>query len=120
MKSGLGAEKLQMDDRHTLQNTLALLYVVAWRILQLRDMNRFLPDAAAETLMDETELKDLAAVTGAPVKTAAEVVRALAKLAGFPSYPSAGRPGVRTLWEGLRRLEGAVYGWKLARSETEL
>ena len=27
MKSGLGAEKLQMDDRHTLQNTLALLYV---------------------------------------------------------------------------------------------
>jgi hypothetical protein len=120
MKSGLGAEKLQMDDRHTLQNTLALLYVVAWRILQLRDINRFLPAAPAATLMDETELKVLAAVTGAPVKTAAEVVRAIAKLAGFPSYPSAGRPGVRTLWEGLRRLEGAVFGWKLARGETEL
>jgi hypothetical protein len=120
LKSGLSAEKLQMDDRHTLQNTLALLYIVAWRVLQLRDMVRFLPDAPAETLLDETERKVLAAATGHPVKTAAEAVRAIAQLAGFPSYPSAGRPGVRTLWEGLRRLEGAVFGWKLARGETEL
>ena len=120
LKSGLGAERLQMDDRHTLQNTLALLYVVAWRVLHLRDLSRFLPDASADTLLDETERAVLAAATGQPVTTAAEVVRAIARLAGFPSYPSAGRPGVKTLWEGLRRLEGAVFGWKLARGEVQL
>jgi len=120
LKSGLGAERLQMDDRHTLQNTLALLYVVAWRVLHLRDTARFLPDASADTLLDETEREVLAAATGRPVTTAAEALRAIARLAGFPCYPSAGPPGVKTLWEGLRRLEGAVFGWKLARGEVQL
>lgn len=120
LKSGLGAERLQMDDRHTLQNTLALLYVVAWRVLHLRDLSRFLPDASADALLDDTEREVLAAAVGQPITTADDVVRAIARLAGFPSYPSAGRPGVKTLWEGLRRLEGAVFGWKLARGEVQL
>ena len=114
LKSGLRAERLQVDDAHTLMNTLALLYVVAWRVLYVRDTARFLPETPAEELVDATERAVLEAATGRTVTTAAEVVRALAQFAGFPQYPSAGPPGVRTLWEALQRLEGAVVGWKLA------
>jgi hypothetical protein len=120
LKSGLRAERLQMDEVHTLQNTLALLYVVAWRVLFVRDTARFVPDAPAETLVNPTEQAVLAAATGRAITTAAEVVQALGQLAGFPRYPSAGLPGVRTLWEGLQRLEAVVFGWQLARGQVPL
>ena len=117
MKSGLRAERLQMDDAHTLQNTLALLYVVAWRVLHLRDTARFLPDAPAEVLVDAEERAVLEAVARRPLPRAADVVLALAQLAGYQATPKGGPPGVRTLWDGLQRLEGAVLGWRLARQQ---
>jgi len=120
LKSGLRAERLQMDDVATLQNTLALLYVVAWRVLSTRDLARFVPDAPAAALVNPTELAVLEAAAGRPLPTTADVVQAIAGLAGFPRYPSAGPPGVRTLWEGLQRLEGAVLGWQLARARDPL
>lgn len=120
LKSGLKAERLQMDDAETLKNTLALLYVVAWRVLHLRDTARFVPDAPAATLVNRVEHAVLEAASGQRLPTAAAVVQAIAALAGFQSYPSAGPPGVRTLWEGLQRLEGAVLGWQLAQGHNPL
>lgn len=114
LKSGLGAERLQMDDAETLKNTLALLYVVAWRVLHVRDTSRFAPDLPAAEILNEEERSVLEAHAGRPLRTAAEVVLALAHFAGFPKYPSAGPPGVRTLAEALLRLEAAVVGWRLA------
>jgi hypothetical protein len=120
LKSGLRAERLQMDDAATLMNTLALLYVVAWRVLHVRDTARWLPDEPAATLVTPTEQAVLEAAERRPLPTARDVTRAIAHLAGFPRYPSAGEPGVRTLWDGLRRLEAAVFGWQLAHGQTEL
>jgi hypothetical protein len=120
LKSGLGAERLQMEEAATLKNTLALLYVVAWRVLFLRDTARFLPEGPADLLVNPTEQAVLEAACGQKVATTAAVIQALAHLAGFPRYPSAGPPGVRTLWEGLQRLEGAVLGWQLAHGQYSL
>jgi hypothetical protein len=52
--------------------------------------------------------------TQAPVSTARAAIRALAQLGGFPTNPSAKEPGVKVLWQGLRRLEAMVEGWLLA------
>jgi len=120
LKSGLRAEWLQMDDGETLKNTLARLYGVAWRVRFLRDLARFVPEAPAETLVNPTEQAVLEAVVGRLLPTAGKVVQALARLAGFPGPPSAGLPGAGTLWEGLRRLEGAVLGWQLAQAQQAL
>jgi hypothetical protein len=120
LKSGMRAERLQMDDVETLKNTLALLYVVAWRVLYVRDIARFVPEAPAETLVNATEHAVLVAASGRALPTVADVVQAIAALAGFPRYPSAGPPGIRTLWDGLQRLEGAVLGWRLAQSHDPL
>jgi hypothetical protein len=115
LKSGLAAERLQMEEAATLKATLALLYLVAWRVLQTRDTARWLPEGPAAELVSATEQQVLEAAEGRPLPTAREIVRAIAHLGGFPRYPSAGEPGVRTLWAGFRRLEGAVLGWQLAR-----
>jgi hypothetical protein len=120
LKSGLQAERLQMDDADTLKNTLALLYVVAWRVLYVRDLARLVPEAPAETLVNPTEQAVLEAAMGRPLPTVGEVVHAIATLGGFSGSPSAGPPGVRTLWDGLQRLEGAVLGWRLAQRQHAL
>lgn len=116
LKSAFGAERLQCDDAHTLKNTLALLYVTAWKVLHLRDVARCLPDLPAQEVVDPDELAVLEAHERRPLTTARAVVRALAHFGGFPRNPAAGEPGVRSLWDGLQRLEGAVAGWRLARS----
>jgi hypothetical protein len=116
LKSGFGAERLQCDDAHTLKNCLALLYVVSWKVLHLRDIARCVPETSAAEVVEADELAVLEANEGRALLTARDVVRAIAHLGGFPRNPSAGEPGVRSLWDGLQRLEGAVAGWRLAHS----
>jgi hypothetical protein len=120
IKSGLKAERLQMETADLLKNTLALLYVVAWKVLQMRDTARWLPDTPAEELITPVERQVLEAAEGQPVLTAQAVVRAIAHIGGFARYPSAGEPGVRSLWEGCRRLEAMVLGWQLAQGHRPL
>jgi hypothetical protein len=120
LKSGLRAEQLQFDDAHSLKNALAILYVVAWRVLFTRDTARFTPDAPASQLVDPEELEVLEAIENRQLATARDVTRAIAHFGGFPRYPSAGEPGVRTICAGLQRLEGAVIGFRAAKRQGKL
>lgn len=114
LKSGLRAERLQLDDATALQHALALYYLVAWRLLWLTESARAQPEAPASAVLAPEERAVLAAHAGRPVPTQREAVQAIARLGGFPRTPSAGEPGVKSLWLGLTRLEAMVLGWKLA------
>jgi hypothetical protein len=114
LKSGLRIERLQFDDAASLKHAIALCYVVAWRVIYARDIARFAPDAPAEEVVSPLERQVLEMVEKRPLPTVRQAVRAVAHLAGFPRYPSAGEPGVKSLWEGLRRLEAMLDGWALA------
>ena len=116
LKSGLGAEKLQIDDATSLSHALALYYVVAWRLLFLTHTARENPEAPALTVLDSVEVEVLEAFTGKPVRTAAEAVLAIARLGGYEHYKNAPPPGVKTLWHGQIRLDGMRIGWQLARA----
>ena len=120
LKSGLKAEQLQFDDAHSLKNALAVLYVVAWRVLFTRDTARFTPDAPADKLVDPEEMEVLEAIENRQLKTARDVTRAIAHFGGFPRYKSAGEPGVRTICAGFQRLEGAVIGFRAAKRQLKL
>ena len=113
LKSGLQVEQFQMDAADTLRHALAVSYVVAWRLLWLTHAARVEPEAPAETVLPPEELRVLALATGQPVSNRREVIRALARLGGFPGNPKAGDPGVKTLWLGLTRFEGLMSGWRL-------
>lgn len=114
LKSGLRVERLQLDDATSLQHALALYYLVAWRLLWLTESARVQPEGPAAALLSPEERAVLAAHAGRPVATQREAVQAIARLGGFPRAPSAGEPGVKSLWLGLTRLEAMVLGWKLA------
>ena len=47
LKSGLQVEKLQIDDATSISHALAVLYVVAWRLMFLTLWARQAPDSAA-------------------------------------------------------------------------
>ena len=114
LKSGCGVERLQIDNRRSLEHALALFYVVAWRLLYLTLIAREEPDRPATTLLSPEELTVLAQALGQPPHTAREVVQALARVGGFEDYRHPPPPGVKSLWQGLRRLEDLVAGWRLA------
>jgi len=116
LKSGLGVERLQIDDAQSLGHALALYYVVACRHLQLTYLARNEPDREAAEWLTEDELAVLVAAEKRPVVTIAEAVRAIAKLGGYAWYRTAPPPGVKVLWLGLQRLHGMAEGWSLRRA----
>ncbi len=118
LKSGVRAERLQIDDADALMNALSLFYVVAWHLLQLTYVARTDPGRPASTVLQADEVEALSAAIEKPVNTIAEAVLAIAILGGYEHYRSAPAPGPKRLWIGLRRLEGIVFGWRLAKHRT--
>lgn len=114
LKSGLGAEKLQIDDAVSLSHALALYYVVAWKLLCLTYAAREDPDCPAVEILSEDALAVLQAHTGRRVETVREAVIEIARLGGYQPYRTAPPPGVKALWQGQIALESMVIGWRLA------
>ena len=115
LKSGQRAEKLQISDLHALCNTLALLFIVAWRVMHVAHLNRTNPDLPALEVVSPTELDVLEAETNAQITTVGQAVLAIAKLGGYQAYRSAPPPGTVSIWRGIRRLEALTHGWHLCR-----
>jgi hypothetical protein len=115
LKSGCNFEKLQLDQFATLQKALSLYSIVAWRLLHLTYLAREVPDAAVEEAISPTEREVLERATGRVIRTVAEAIVAVARIAGFCPVPSAPTPGVKSLWLGFRKLNDMVAGFQLAR-----
>jgi hypothetical protein len=93
-----------------------VLSLVAWRLLYVLYLARHTPQAPAAEAVSWSERRVLEQVEGAPVETVAQVVLAVAKLAGFRPLPSAPTPGVKSLWLGWRKLADVLFGYQLATS----
>ncbi len=116
LKSGCRVERLQMEEAERLKEAIGLYGVVAWRLLYVTHLGRVAPEAEAREVVTAEEGAVLAARAGQGIRNVRETVREIAKLGGWEGYPSAGEPGVKSLWQGLRRLEAMVEGWRLARA----
>ncbi|HVT17522.1 MAG TPA: IS4 family transposase [Thermoanaerobaculia bacterium] len=117
LKSGLGAERLQIDDAVSLGHALALYYVVAWRLMHLTLAVRQDPEMPAGELFSEGEITVLRLVTKRRVETAREAVTAVGCLGGYAPWKGAPPPGPKTLWHGLQRLDAMMIGWRLRPEE---
>ena len=112
---GCNAERLQMDDAHSIKLALACYYITAWRLLYISHISRTRPDAPVGSILDDMEIQVLTAIEKRQIKTCADAVVAIAKLGGYEPYRNGPPPGVKRLWIGLRRLEDMAAGWSLAR-----
>jgi hypothetical protein len=115
LKTGLGAEKLQLHTAPRLLAAVSLLSVVALALVDLRQQSRLQPDMPAEAAgLTSPELQVLRHQHRCRVRTVREVYRARAALGGHRGRVGDGPPGWQTLWRGRMTLRLLVEGVCLA------
>jgi hypothetical protein len=117
-KSGLKIEEIRFETRGRLQAAIALLSVVAVRILSLRWSRDSEPDAPADLVASPEEIEALAALRPQkpPVQTVKQFVERTAMLGGWLGRKCDGPPGWGSLWRGYQRLVDIVLGMELAKA----
>jgi hypothetical protein len=116
LKSGTGVEESQLETAHGLQALLAVLSLVAVRLLGLKMAARAEPDKYVDAgLLDEEVWAVLAKKFGKPPGgwTQRMTLVSIARLGGFLARKGDGDPGWLTIWRGWRRLVVLVEGYSL-------
>jgi hypothetical protein len=116
IKTGLGAERLQLESAERLFAAVAIMSVVALRLIELRERLRRHPDAeAAQAGLSSLELEVLRQKSGRTLRTVREVALAIGRLGGHLNRKSDGLPGWQTLWHGMNTLHALVEGVLIAQ-----
>jgi len=120
LKTGTGIEDSQLETADRIKALLAILAVVAARLLNRKLLATTHPDQAVDRKeLGEEALLILEAAFGCPNDgwTNRNVMRCIARLGGFIGRKSDGEPGWLTIWRGWQRLMPMVQGFNLARGE---
>ena len=107
LKTGTGVEASQLERAYRLESLVAVLAVVAVRLLNAKHLARARPDEPVDaTVFGPEALAILAGKFGRPAAgwTHRSVVVAVARLGGFLARRHDGMPGWQTLWRGWQRL----------------
>jgi hypothetical protein len=107
LKSGTGVEESQLERGFRIENLLAVLAVVAVRLVNTQWLARNRPDEPVEAQsFGVSALKILSAKYGAPEGgwTNRSVLIAVARLGGFLARKHDGMPGWQTIWRGWIKL----------------
>jgi hypothetical protein len=114
-KNGCAEEDRRFETAGRMEACLALLSVVAVRVLQLRLAVECQPEASAEQVGTAAEIELIRRLTKQRRgrMTVRDFVRGVAKLGGFLGRKGDGHPGVRTLWRGYQRLQDMLLGFQL-------
>jgi len=114
-KNGCGVEERRFATAERMETCVALLSVVAVRVLQLRTALEAQPAAAAAAVGTAEEIDLVRQLVGAPAGplTVRAFVRGVGRLGGFLGRRGDGEPGVRALWRGYQRLRDMVLGVRL-------
>ena len=101
-KTGTSVKKRQLKDTKRLEPMVALMSVVAVRLLQLKTLANSEPDRPARTVIPQLWLQMLKAVRKKLRRvhdlTICEFYREVAKLGGFIGRKSGGEPVWITIW----------------------
>jgi hypothetical protein len=128
LKSGCRLEQLQLETGDSeallrsadrIQRALATYTIVAWRLLWITYLARYHPETPADTVLATHEWQALYCTihkTPQPPLSPPSLntcVRWIAQLGGFLARKGDGEPGVKTIWQGLRRLHDIAQTWLL-------
>lgn len=115
LKSGCRIEYRRFEHIDRVVNCLAILSMIAWRVMYLCYMGRTCPDMDCELIFEPSEWKSVYAVLRKPIpKTGCpklnEVIRAIAQLGGFIDRPK-NVPGTQSIWTGIQRCYDLSNAW---------
>jgi hypothetical protein len=116
IKTGLGAERLQLESAERLFAAIAVMSVVALRLIELREHLGTHPEAEADQAgLSRLELEVLRERSGRALRTVREVALALGHLGRHLNRTRDGLPRWQTLWHGMNTLHALVEGVLIAR-----
>jgi len=114
LKSGLGAEEVQLRTFDKIKTMLYLFSIVALYIMAITYTARVMPELPCTVFFDEEEWKYLYRIVKrtriSPVEpySIAKAVDYLGELGGYKRNPSDGSVGVESIWNGLFKLYFAI------------
>jgi hypothetical protein len=114
-KNGCCEEGRRFETAARMEACVAVLAVVAVRVLQLRCAAAVQPDAPAEQVATAPEVALVRRFTQHRGRhfSVRDFVRGVARLGGFLGRRCDGEPGVRALWRGYQRLQDMLLGVQL-------
>jgi hypothetical protein len=113
LKSGTGVEASQLEQARRLEALIAVLAVVAVRLLSTKMLARSQPEGGEAAASFGPEMLTLLAKKyGVPKGgwTNRAVMVAIARLGGFLARKHDGPPGWQTIWRGWQRLSWMAHG----------
>jgi hypothetical protein len=121
LKSGFNVEDCRLATADRLFRYLAVISIVAWRILMLTLMARTEPELPCSEFLSKTEwcvlfraINKKSALPQSPPPIRDAVIW-IARLGGFLARKSDGLPGTLALWRGWKRLSDLTHGWSIAQ-----
>jgi len=124
LKSGCRLEQLQLESADRIHRALATYTIVAWRLLWITYLARYHPELPADTVLEAYQWQALYCTihhhSNPPDSppNLRDAVRWIAQLGGFLARSHDGEPGVKTIWQGLRRLHDIAQTWLLLSPKT--
>ena len=119
LKSGCRAEDSKLRTAERLANLIAMMCVLAWRVLWLTMTNRVSPQLPAKLVFTDVEMKLLDRLVpetdGSGKQSVGRFLILLARLGGYLNRKGDGPPGNMVLWRGMARLTDIHLGFSLAR-----
>jgi Transposase DNA-binding/Transposase Tn5 dimerisation domain len=114
IKTGLGAEKLQLESAHALFAAISIMNIVALRLIDLREKVKEQENVLHQNaILSALEIKILEMKAGKKINTYRELLFAVGQLGGFLGRKGDGTPGMITLWRGMNTLRLMVEGYYL-------
>lgn len=126
LKTGCKMEERQFRNKESLTNTVALLSLVAIRLLRMRHMSEEAPDAPVSSLLEPEELQ-VANLLGSQYLQATDLkhcrkhtvlwwVLLLGRMGGHQGYKTKGLPGWQTLYKGWTFFQTICKGVNLSKN----
>lgn len=126
IKSGCTVEDCRLETAKRLQNYIALMSVVAWRLHWLTYLNRVNPDLPCTVALSTVEWQALfirihrSTVLPEQTPSIHQAVRWIAQLGGFLGRKSDRQPGIIVIWRGWQRLQDIAETWNIVKDQTLL
>ena len=123
LKSGAGIEESQLEKGFRIENLLAVLAVLAVRLVNTQWLARNRPDEPVEVQsFGASALEILSAKYETPKGgwTNRTVLMAVARLGGFLARKHDGLPGWQTIWRGWSKLMSMCEGLELLREKAKI
>jgi hypothetical protein len=126
IKSGCSVEDCRLETADRLQNYIALMSVIAWRLHWMTYVNRTDPDLPCTAVLTVSEWQALymhihkTTLLPDEPPTVSRAIGWIAQLGGFPGRKRDGKPGVTVIWRGWQRLQDMAATWHLVKQQTLL